>query len=791
MTNSKENNYTADKIKILAGLEAVRKRPSMYIGDTGHRGLHHLVFEIVDNSVDEHVAGYCKNIEVVIHHDNSVTVIDDGRGIPVDIHPEAGKSALEVVMTTLHAGGKFDSGAYKISGGLHGVGVSVVNALSEYLEVEVRRDGKVYYQKYERGVPVTSVVEKGTTKKTGTKVTFKPDKGIFGKINFDFDYITARLRELAFLNPGLRITVRDERTYKEEVFCYDGGIVELVRYLNEGKTPLYPQIFYMKKESDGVIVEIAFQHNAGFQETLYSFANNIRTIDGGTHVSGFRSALTRVVNNYATKNELLKGFKGQLTGEDFREGLTAVIHVKVPNPQFEGQTKTKLGNSEVKSAVESLFSVELQEFLERHPDVAKVIIEKALNAAQAREASKKAKELVRKRFKFEISTLPGKLADCSERDPRKRELFIVEGESAGGSAKQGRDRTFQAVLSLKGKILNVEKAREDKMLSNQEIRNIILAVGAGIDEDFDLSKVRYHRIIIMTDADIDGAHIRTLLLTFFFRRMKPLIEAGYVYIAQPPLYKVKKGKKELYIEDDEALRKFFFSEGLKEVKVYIDSREISTEKVREICEKVKEVEFLECSYKAKGRDITVLRALKEFDGREKILTGDEAVVNRFIKFLEERGIKVKDYRLTDEGDNFKLTVISDCGLTEIGEAILTSKRYERLCLLWDELDSYSKKKIKIKVGKDERIVSVWDLYSVIMEVGKSNTEIQRYKGLGEMNPEQLWETTMNPETRKLKKVTLADAEEADRLFSILMGEEVEPRKEFITRHAKEVRNLDI
>lgn len=784
-------DYTADKIKILAGLEAVRKRPSMYIGDTGHRGLHHLVFEVVDNSVDEHVAGYCNNIEVIIHHDNSVTVIDDGRGIPVDIHPEAKKSALEVVMTTLHAGGKFDTGAYKISGGLHGVGVSVVNALSEYLEVEVRRDGKIYYQRYERGVPVTPVIEKGTTKKTGTKVTFRPDAEIFGKINIDFDYISARLKELAFLNPGLRITIRDERTDREATFLYEGGIVELVRYLNEGKTPLYPNIFYMKKEQDGVIVEIAFQHNTGFQETLYSFTNNIRTVDGGTHVSGFRSAFTRVVNSYASRHDLLKGFKGQLTGEDFREGLTAVIHVKVPNPQFEGQTKTKLGNSEVKGIVESLFSVELQDFLERNPDVARLIVEKAINAAQAREASKKARELVRKRLRVEVSALPGKLADCSERDPRKRELFIVEGESAGGSAKQGRDRTFQAVLSLKGKILNVEKAREDKMLSNQEIRNIILAVGTGIDENFDISKVRYHKIIIMTDADIDGAHIRTLLLTFFFRRMRPLIEAGYVYIAQPPLYRVKRGKEELYIEDDEALERYFFDRGLREVKVFIDGKELVKDKVKELCYRVKEMRNLEDRYRAKGRDLRVLRALSDFSDRERVINGDTGAVEKVIEFLKGRGIEVIDYSLVEDGENYKLVITTDGGVTELSENLLTSKRYERLCALWRELEKYRNRKIIIRYGKEEKSIVLEDIYDGVIDVGRIGVEIQRYKGLGEMNPEQLWETTMNPETRRLKKVTLADAEEADRLFSILMGEEVEPRKEFIIRHAKEVRNLDI
>ena len=474
-------DYTAGKIRILGGIEAVRKRPAMYIGSVDSRGVHHLIFEVVDNSVDEAVAGFCKRIEVTIHMDNSVTVSDDGRGIPVDVHPEAGRPAVEVVMTTLHAGGKFDTGAYKVSGGLHGVGVSVVNALSEWLEVEVRRDGKIYWQRYERGTPVTELKVLGDTTRTGTKVSFLPDREVFPDITISYDYVASRLRELAFLNPGLRIVLRDERTDREEEFFFEGGIKSLVEYLNEGKTPLYPHIFYMKREQSGVIVEVAFQHNTGFTETFYSFANNIKTVDGGTHVSGFKSAFTRCINQFAQRNNLLKGLKGTLTGDDLREGLTAVVSVKVPDPQFEGQTKTKLGNSEVKGIVETLLAEELSDFLERHPDVGKLIVDKALAAAKAREAARKAKELVRKKSKIEGAALPGKLADCSEKDPRRRELFIVEGESAGGSAKQGRDRSFQAILPLRGKILNVEKARVDRVLSNQEIKNIILALGTGVE----------------------------------------------------------------------------------------------------------------------------------------------------------------------------------------------------------------------------------------------------------------------------------------------------------------------
>lgn len=788
MTNS---DYTASKIKILGGLEAVRKRPAMYIGSVDSKGLHHLVFEVVDNSVDEHTNGYCSNIEVVIHHDNSVTVIDDGRGIPVDIHPEAGKPALEVVMTTLHAGGKFDTGAYKISGGLHGVGVSVVNALSEWLEVEVRREGKIYWQRYERGNPVTPLVEKGVTKKRGTKVTFKPDTQIFGKYNISFDVIAGRLRELAFLNPGLKIVLKDERTDREEVFCYEGGIVELVKFLNEGRTPLYKQVFYMKREQEDIIVEIAFQHNTGYQEILYSFANNIKTEEGGTHVSGFRSGLTRAINSYATKHDLLKGFKGQLLGDDFREGITAIVSVKIPNPQFEGQTKTKLGNSEVKGIVESLFSQELTDFLEKNPDIARVIVEKAINAAKAREASKKAKDLVRKKSKIESLTIPGKLADCSERDPRKRELFIVEGESAGGSAKQGRDRTFQAVLALRGKILNVEKAREDKILSNNELKNIILAIGAGFDENFDVSKLRYHKIIIMTDADVDGAHIRTLLLDFFFRRMRKLIEGGYVYIAQPPLYRVKRGKKDVYIENDEALERFFFEEGLKEVEVEINGKRLSRERIIELANRAKEAEQLEERYRSKGRDIRVLKVISDYPKREEIVRGFHDSVEEFLKLLKEKDIQVNNYEFIEEEESYRLVVYTDGGVTEVSENLLSSKRYERLIELWRELSSYDENRIIVKYGKERKEVNIRDLYNAIVDVGRKGAEIQRYKGLGEMNPEQLWETTMNPATRKLKKVTVEDLEEADRMFSILMGEEVEPRKDFIVKHAKEVKNLDV
>ncbi len=786
-------DYTASKIKILGGIEAVRKRPAMYIGSTDFKGLHHLIFEVVDNSVDEAVAGFCKNIEVVIHIDNSITVTDDGRGIPVDIHPEAGRPAVEVVMTTLHAGGKFDTGVYKVSGGLHGVGVSVVNALSEWLEVEVRRDGKVYRQRYERGNPVTDLEVVGTTSRTGTKVSFMPDPEIFGEINISYDYVASRLRELAFLNPGLRIVLRDERTDKEEVFYYEGGIRSLVEYLNEGKTPLYPQVFYMQKESSGVIVEIAFQHNTGYTETLYSFANNIRTVDGGTHVSGFRTAFTRCVNQYAQKEGLLKGLKGTLTGDDLREGLTAVISVKVPNPQFEGQTKTKLGNSEVKGIVETLFAEELSDFFERHPDVLKLIVEKAVAAAKAREAARKAKELVRKKTKVEGAALPGKLADCSEKDPRKRELFIVEGESAGGSAKQGRDRSFQAILPLKGKILNVEKARVDKVLSNQEIKNIILALGAGVeDADFDINKLRYHKIIIMTDADVDGAHIRTLLLTFFFRKMKKVVEAGHVYIAQPPLYRVKKGKKEVYCQDDDELERFLFEEGLKGVELVVDGKRISGEGLKELVSKVKELKFLENKFLKRGRDPRVLSVLADFN-EERVLKGD---VEGFEKALRS-AVDVEEFTVEpDEADYVRINVVTKKGEnhfnTLIDRDFVGTSRYKRFSSLKRELSPLERGSVVLVRGKDEMAVSdISSLYDAIIELGRKGAEIQRYKGLGEMNPEQLWETTMNPATRRLKKVTVEDAEEADRIFSILMGDDVAPRRNFIQTYAKEAKNIDV
>jgi DNA gyrase subunit B len=632
---AKDETYTASQIQILEGLEAVRKRPGMYIGSTGSRGLHHLVYEVVDNSIDEALAGYCKNIVVTIHKDNSITVEDDGRGIPTDIHPKVGKPAVEVALTMLHAGGKFNNDAYKVSGGLHGVGVSVVNALSEKLEVIVKQHGKIYRQIYERGVPKTDLEVIGETEETGTTITFKPDKEIFEETVFDYDVLAQRLRELAFLNKGINIKLIDERDGKEEAFNYEGGIISFVKYLNRNKEVLHEEPIYMEAKNSDYEVEVCMQYNDSYTENIFSFANNIDTREGGTHLVGFKAALTKVINDYARKYGIIKDNEKNLQGEDVREGLTAIVSVKLKNPQFEGQTKTKLGNSEMRSIVENVVTEKLSAFLEENPSVAKVIVEKATQAARAREAARKARELTRRKSALENTTLPGKLADCSEKDPSKCELFLVEGDSAGGSAKSGRNSRFQAILPLRGKILNVEKARLDKILSNEEIRAMITALGTGIGDEFDISKLRYHKVVIMTDADVDGSHIRTLLLTFFYRFMRPLIENGNVYIAQPPLYKITKGKKVYYAYSDR------------------------------------------------------------------------------------------------------------------------------------ELDR------------------------ILNEIGRENYTVQRYKGLGEMNADQLWDTTMDPEKRTMLKVTLEDAIAADEIFTILMGDKVEPRREFIEKHAKTVRNLDI
>ncbi len=793
--------YDASKIKVLDGLEAVRKRPAMYIGSTGSAGLHHLVYEVVDNSIDEALAGYCKNIDIILHEDGSVTVKDDGRGIPVDPmkgtkDPKIeGKSALEVVLTVLHAGGKFDHKAYQISGGLHGVGVSVVNALSEWLIAESYRDGKIYQQKYSRGVPQTPLKVVGTIDTTGTKIRFLPDSQIFTTTKFSFDILANRMRELAFLNPGLRITIIDEREDKEKTFKYDGGIVEFVKFLNANKDTLHPEPIYFIKKQESLILEAALQYNDEYDERIYTFVNTIHTTEGGTHLSGFRSALTRVVNDYIKKHDLLKGKELNITGEDVREGLTLVISLKLPNPQFEGQTKTKLGNSEVEGIVRSIAAETLSTFFEENPQIAQKICQKIISASEAREAARKARELVRKKSLLETATLPGKLADCSETDPSICELFIVEGESAGGSAKQARDRNFQAVLPLKGKIINVEKSRLVKVLSNEEIRTLVTAIGAGIGkEEFDIKKVRYHKIIIMTDADVDGAHIRTLLLTFFYRQMLPLIEHGYVYIACPPLYKIKKDKKEMYVDSEQQLQELLLKEASK--KIYVAS---SDNKVQftpeknssEIYELFKSILNLNSLItKLKNKEVSWEEYL-EFKKNKTfpicVLTYNKT--KEFI-FTEKQWRQKKEEILKDKGAETEIMYY----FKDLWEFEPLEKIISKLAKLGFNVEVVNKDKpiAKLKTEKDIfEVKSISEFANMINTVAKTGFEIQRYKGLGEMNPEQLWETTMNPKKRKLLRVTLEDATEADIIFSTLMGEKVEPRRAFIEAHALEVKNLDI
>lgn len=742
---SKEQTYKAEDIKILKGLEGVRKRPAMYIGSTGIEGLHHLVYEVIDNSVDEALAGYCNRIEIRLNTDGSCTVIDNGRGIPTGIHPEdpEGRTALEIVLTELHAGGKFESKAYKVSGGLHGVGVSVVNALSEWLEVEVKRNGRIVRQRYSRGVPVSAVEEIGKTEETGTRITFKPDQEIFEITEFSKEILSQRFRELAYLNKGLRITLIDERDGEREEFVAEGGIVSFVEDINRGKKVINPKPVYVTGQKEGVIVEIAIQYNESYSEEILTFVNNIHTREGGTHLVGFKSALTRTLNSYAIEKGLIKEGKEALSGDDVREGIVAVISVKIPEPQFEGQTKMKLGNSEVKGIVEAILNEKLSRWLEENPAYAKRIVEKAKEAARAREAAKKAKELTRRKGILEDTTLPGKLADCTEKDPSQAELFIVEGDSAGGSAKQARDRRTQAVLPLRGKILNVEKARIDKMLTSEEIKTLITAIGGGIGkENFEPDSIRYQKIILMTDADVDGAHIRTLLLTFFYRQMLPLIERGYLYIAQPPLYRIKKGKWERYIQTEEDFYKFLMD---------IAAEEVSFE-------------------------------------------GEQSHKEEFLKLLFDYGRKMESFERKGFSPNYIEKKLASTENTE--ESIIEGTKEFRLL----RENFYSLSKIAIRKNQEYLLTlknevlkseSLWEIYSKLMDSIKKGLSIQRYKGLGEMNPEQLWETTMDPARRTLLQVSVEDAQKANEIFTILMGDDVEPRKEFITKHALEVRNLDI
>jgi DNA gyrase subunit B len=794
-----EKTYDADKIKVLEGLTAVRKRPSMYVGNIDVEGLHHLVHEVVDNSVDEALAGYCNLIKVSILSDNSVTVEDNGRGIPVGIHKTEKLPAVEVVMTKLHAGGKFDHDSYKVSGGLHGVGVSVVNALSSFLEVEIRSGGKVYYQSYERGKSTGAVQVIGKTKRRGTKVRFLPDSQIFKTIDFSFDIISGRLREMAFLNKGLSISLEDERTDKKKEYCYKGGIVSFVDYLNKGRNPLHKKPIYVEAEKQDVSIEVAMQYNETYAEKIFSFANNINTQEGGFHVVGFKSALTRTINHYASTSNLPKNLQEKLSGDDVREGLTAVISIKLRSPQFEGQTKTKLGNSEVKGLVEALINEKLGSFLEENPTVARKIITKVVEAARARDAARRARDIARKKGALGEAPLPGKLADCQETEPAKRELFIVEGDSAGGSAKQGRDRRFQAVLPLKGKILNVEKARFDKMLKSEEIKTLITALGTGIGRDeYSIEKLRYHKIIIMTDADVDGSHIRTLLLTFFYRMMPDLVDLGYLYLAQPPLFRVGKGKKAIYVKDEAGFNEFLMKRICEAKKVKPSDGEGSLEKEKlyvflgNLVDYEKVVKRLE----RRGYSASLIEFLNEQDVKDKAFLQDEERMGALEKSLVSSGYKVDRLVKDEEHNLFELVLeAGENGSREvrIGWDLVSSPVFQKALVLWKEILSPNKPPFTV-YEKGKQTVSVEtkeDLLSLLLQEGKKGLFIQRYKGLGEMNPDQLWETTMDSEKRTLLKIKVEDMFEAHEIFTILMGGEVEQRRHFIEENALDVRRLDI
>ncbi|MDQ3175663.1 MAG: DNA topoisomerase (ATP-hydrolyzing) subunit B [Acidobacteriota bacterium] len=802
-----DKKYDSSSITILEGRDAVRKRPAMYIGSTGELGLHHLVYEVVDNSIDEALAGYCDTVEVTIHLDNSITVIDNGRGIPVDEIKKEKRSAAEVVMTKLHAGGKFDSNAYKVSGGLHGVGVSVVNFLSETLRLEIWREGKTYEQEYVRGVPVVALRQTGKTKKRGTKITFKPDQQIFVHTEFSFDKLSERLREKAFLNKGIRITIKDEREEPERSheFYYKGGIAEFVKHLNKNKTTLHDKPIYFEKEGDSLSIEVAIQYNDGYDEKVYSFANNINTVDGGSHLSGFRSAFTRTINAYAQSSGLAKNFKTSLTGDDVREGLVAVISVKLPQPQFEGQTKGKL-NSDVKGAVESFLNERLTEYFEQNPTVARRVVGKSLDAARAREAARKAREIVRKGA-MGSTMLPGKLADCQERDPALSEIYIVEGDSAGGSAKQGRDRKNQAILPLKGKILNVEKARFDKMLGHSEIKSLIMALGTGIGkEDFDASKLRYHKIILMTDADVDGSHIRTLLLTFFYRQMSELVEKGYVYIAQPPLFKVKRGKKEEYIKDEGSMIRYLMRMATADMTVKTTGAKdvIEGKELAKSLEKMVDFKhYCERASRRIGGDSHLLQTLLEaFGGKKGVLRKEGATLR---KIFQDGDLMARvEAVLSKAAYKTELSTDEEHGLWEIETSTISGIN---LSIDWNfasfvefqkAVELYSELEDKLAApfttganGTQEEIPTRDALLEKVLAAAKKDLSIQRYKGLGEMNPEQLWETTMNPEKRTLLQVRIDDAVETDEMFTVLMGDAVEPRRKFIEDNALDVRNLDV
>ncbi len=821
-TSSKKKTgtaYDAKQIRVLEGLEAVRKRPAMYVGSTGSSGLHHLVYEVVDNSVDEAMAGYCNRVEITINEDGSVLVKDNGRGIPVDKHQTEKVSAAEVVMTKLHAGGKFGGSAYKVSGGLHGVGVSCVNALSEWLHLEIRRGGHLYKMSFDRGVARGRLKKDRKVKSKGTTIIFKPDKKIFDSIEFEYDILAIRLRELAFLNSGLRVDVEDTRTGHKERYCYGGGIASFVEHLNRAKDAIHKKPIYIEGKRNDTIIEAALQYNDGYNETLFSFANNINTAEGGTHLVGFRTALTRTINRYATKNNMMKNSPAP-SGEDVREGLTAIVSVKLPEPQFEGQTKAKLGNSETKGLVEQVVNEGLGSFFEENPTYARRIIDKAIHSAQAREAARKARDLTRRKGALESGSLPGKLADCSERDPHLCELFLVEGESAGGSAKQGRDRRFQAILPLKGKILNVEKARLDKMLSHDEIRVMITAVGTGIKDDFDIDKLRYHKIVIMTDADVDGSHIRTLLLTFFFRNMRPLIEGGYLYIAQPPLYKVKRGKNEQYIKDDHEFEEFLVSVATEETEVLMSGNgipgkrgkrgprnrsSIKDENLREFLRLLGKAETAVGHYARRGMDDRIIRLLSDepnFGAKKLATEKDLKELDKMVKryFKEEcpgDGEPRSEIRKDEEtGEPMSITFRSrraDRELsTRIDAFLIDSQEFKWLRSSSEALSKAGEPPFVVKGNGDDVSLSRGEeLLEHFRALSQRGLAIQRYKGLGEMNPEQLWETTMDPEQRTMRHVEIEDIALADDRFATLMGDAVDPRREFIESHAPEVRNLDI